>query len=69
MEIEREYYFHDAGCPANDFTEPNARGLKTCNDCAGVFDAVTGKGVATTDRRFDENYEEWLAAEHPEAVE
>lgn len=68
MELEREYYAHDPGCPGNRFTEPNSRGLKTCLDCAGVFDADTGKGVATTDRRFDENYEDWLAAEHPEKV-
>lgn len=65
MEIEREYYTHDGGCPAKNFTELNDRGLKTCIDCAGVFDEA-GKGVATTDRRFDENYEEWLAAEYPE---
>lgn len=68
MEVEREYYTHDGGCPADNFTELNDRGLKTCLDCAGVFDEA-GKGVATTDRRFDANYEEWLAAEHPEVVE
>lgn len=66
MEIEREYYVHDAGCPADRFEEPNGRGLKTCIDCAGVFDAETGKGVAYTDKRFDENYEEWKAAQGPE---
>lgn len=65
MEQEREYYTHDGGCPANNFTNLNERRLKTCLDCAGVFDK-DGKGVATTDRRFDENYEVWLEAEHPE---
>lgn len=69
MEIEREYYQHDGGCPADNFTETNDRGLKTCLDCAGVFDAKTGNGVATTDRRFDANYEVWKAAEHPEVEE
>lgn len=67
MEIEREYYQHDGGCPAKNFTE-RGRGLKTCDDCAGVFDEQ-GKGVATTDRRFDENYDEWKAHEHPETAE
>jgi hypothetical protein len=55
MEIIREYYEHDGMCPANNFTEKNARGLRTCLDCAGVFDEA-GKGVAVTDKRFDENY-------------
>lgn len=53
MEIIREYYEHDAMCPANNFTELNTRGVKTCLDCAGVFDK-DGKGVAVTDKRFDE---------------
>ena len=57
MEIDREYYVHDAGCPATNFYPPNARGLRTCKDCAGVFDAA-GKGVAITDKRFDEGYEQ-----------
>lgn len=52
--VEREYYQHDAMCPANNFTEPNERRMKTCLDCAGVFDAKTGKGLAITDKRFDE---------------
>lgn len=55
MEIEREYYAHDATCPANNFTEKNARGLRTCLDCAGVFDE-NDKGVAVTDKRFDEGW-------------
>jgi hypothetical protein len=54
-EIEREYYEHDADCSRKNFTPMNTRGLKTCLDCAGVFD-VEGKGVAVTDKRFDENY-------------
>jgi hypothetical protein len=62
MEIEREYYVHDAGCPAVNFHPTNARGLKHCIDCAGIFDAETGKGVAVTDTRFDENLEERRAA-------
>jgi len=65
MEIEREYYAHGNECTQKNFTEPNSRGLRTCRDCAGVFDK-DGKGVAVTDRRFDENYDEWKAAEHPE---
>jgi DNA-binding transcriptional MerR regulator len=55
MEIQREYYYHDAGCPANRFTEPNENDLRTCLDCAGIFDHK-GNGVCVTDRRFDENY-------------
>lgn len=56
MEIEREYYTHDNACPQNRFTPLNARGLKTCLDCAGIFDEE-GKGVALTDKRFDAEYE------------
>lgn len=55
MEIIREYYQHGAQCDAKTFTEKNERGLRTCLDCAGVFDEE-GKGVAVTDKRFDENY-------------
>lgn len=64
MEIERVYYEHDASCDKKDesFTELNDRGLKTCLQCAGVFDK-DGKGVATTDKRFDSNY---IAPEVPE---
>lgn len=60
MEIEREYYIHDAGCSEKNFAETNERDLKTCLDCAGVFDAKTGKGVSVTDKRFDEN---WVASD------
>lgn len=55
LSANREYYQHDGMCPTNRFTELNERGLKTCLDCAGVFDK-DGKGVAVTDKRFDENY-------------
>jgi hypothetical protein len=55
LEENREYYEHDALCDKKTFTPLNERGLKTCLDCAGVFDAE-GKGVAVTDKRFDENY-------------
>lgn len=55
MEEERVYYQHDANCDKKTFTEVNERGLKTCTQCAGVFDE-NGKGVATTDKRFDANY-------------
>lgn len=55
MEIDRIYYEHDITCNKDNFTEVNERGLRTCLDCAGVFDAE-GKGVAVTDKRFDENY-------------
>lgn len=55
MEIEREYYQHDAACPADDFHPENDRGLRTCKGCAGVFDKE-GKGVAVTDKRFDANW-------------
>ncbi len=58
MEIgPREYYVHNSDCTKKNFHPTNARGLRTCKDCAGVFD-TEGKGVATTDKRFDENYEE-----------
>lgn len=55
MDLEgfRIYYIHDSNCSEDNFTEPNSRGLRTCLDCAGIFDAE-GKGVATTDKRFDE---------------
>lgn len=52
---ERTYYEHDAECSKQNFTEENERGLRTCLDCAGVFDRE-GRGVAVTDKRFDENY-------------
>lgn len=55
-EIIREYYQHDALCPADEFTEPNDRGLQTCLGCNIVVDAKTKKGVAITDKRFDENW-------------
>lgn len=48
----RERYDHDATCSKKNFTEPNERGLRTCLDCAGVFDEK-GNGVAMTDKRFD----------------
>lgn len=56
-EIIREYYEHDADCSGENFHEANSRGLRTCIDCAGVFDEE-GKGVALTDYRFDENWDE-----------
>lgn len=52
MEFVREYYNHDLGCPQKNFTEKNDRNLRTCLDCAGVFDE-DGKGVCVTDKRFD----------------
>lgn len=54
MEIERVYYSHDAGCRPV-FYPPNPRNLQQCIDCAGIFD-MEGKGVAVTDKRFDEEY-------------
>lgn len=57
VEHERVYYVHDANCSKTNFTELNERGVKTCLDCAGIFDSQ-GNGVATTDKRFDEN---WVA--------
>jgi hypothetical protein len=55
IEIQREYYAHEAHCTQTNFWPMNARGLRTCKDCGGVFD-VEGKGVATTDVRFDERW-------------
>lgn len=55
LQDNREYYQHGASCDQKTFTELNERGLKTCIDCAGVFDK-DGKGVCVTDRRFDENW-------------
>lgn len=57
----RVFYQHGASCDGKSFTELNERGLKTCLDCAGIFDAE-GKGIAVTDRRLDENYDEWKAS-------
>lgn len=62
-EPQREYYFHDAECTEKNFTPLNDRGLKTCLDCSGVFDEF-GKGVATTDDRFDEHVN-WETLEFP----
>lgn len=62
MEIgPRTYYTHSSECSAKQFYEPNARGLRICKECAGIFDE-DGKGVAVTDKRFDENYEAQKAA-------
>ena len=55
MEWERVYYIHDSKCSKTNFAPENERGLRTCLDCSGVFDK-DGKGVATTDKRFDANY-------------
>lgn len=52
LESQRVYYEHDAACSQTNFTAENEKGLRTCLDCAGVFDA-SGKGVAVTDKRFD----------------
>lgn len=52
MDIERVYYEHEAQCDKKSFHPANARGLRTCKDCAGVFDSA-GNGVAVTDKRFD----------------
>lgn len=52
LEANRVYYEHDADCSKENFTSVNDRGLKTCLDCAGIFDE-NGKGVAVTDKRFD----------------
>lgn len=56
MEIEREFYEHEPYCDKDNFSLPNERGLRLCNDCAGMFDK-DGNGVAVTDLRFDEGYE------------
>lgn len=48
-------YQHDPLCPAKRFTPPNPRGLRTCLDCAGIFDAA-GKGIDVLDRRLDADY-------------
>lgn len=52
MEVIREYYEHDVGCPATAFTEANEMGLRTCLGCAGIFDDA-GKGICVTDKRLD----------------
>lgn len=48
----RVFYIHDSNCSKRNFEEANSKGLRTCKDCAGIFDAA-GKGVAVTDKRFD----------------
>ena len=53
LEERRVYYIHEADCSKDNYTEVNERGLRTCLDCAGVFDG-NGHGVAVTDKRFDE---------------
>lgn len=45
------YYEHDANCSETQFSEV-VDGVKTCLECAGIFDAE-GKGIAATDKRFD----------------
>ncbi len=52
LEVGRVYYQHDNACDGKNFTPLNEVGLKTCLDCAGVFDKE-GKGVCVTDKRFD----------------
>lgn len=49
---ERQYYQHETNCSKNNFTPLNENELKTCLDCAGVFDK-DGKGVAVTSYKFD----------------
>lgn len=63
LERNREYYVHDSNCSGNNFADANGRGLKTCLECAGIFDAETGAGVCVTDKRFDEN---WVPPTAPE---
>lgn len=53
MNVERVYYTHDSNCSETNFTAANDVGLRTCLDCAGIFDA-NNKGVCVTDKRFDE---------------
>lgn len=45
------YYEHEIQCSGTNFTDL-VDGVKTCLDCAGIFDA-DGKGIAATDKRFD----------------
>lgn len=52
LESQRVFYEHEGDCSRKNFTVVNERGLKTCLDCAGIFDSA-GKGVAVTDKRFD----------------
>lgn len=52
IEIIREYYEHDGACDAKTWGPTNARGLKRCLDCSGIFNEH-GIGVAVTDKRFD----------------
>ena len=52
LEDDRVYYTHDSNCSEKNFTELNDKGLKTCLDCAGVFDE-NGNGVCVTSKKFD----------------
>jgi hypothetical protein len=49
---DRIFYEHDADCSKTNFTDSNEDKLRTCLDCAGVFDSE-GNGIAVTDKRFD----------------
>lgn len=53
IEELRVFYEHDTECTGKSFYPVNEKGLRTCKECSGVFDAK-GKGVAVTDKRFDE---------------
>ena len=55
--ISQVHYEHDSNCSKKRFTALNDRGLKTCLECAGIFDEK-GNGVRVDDYRFDKNYEE-----------
>ena len=55
LEANREYYQHGPLCDGKTFTELNERGVKTCIDCAGIFDK-DGKGIAVTSKRLDANW-------------
>lgn len=65
IEVERVFYEHENRCDRKTFGPVDEiTGLKKCLDCAGVFDK-DGKGVAVTDKRFDE----WRYNNEDEPVE
>lgn len=53
MEIIRVRYEHNVSCSKSNFLEPNDRGLRTCVDCAGIFDEKD-VGIIITSKLMDE---------------
>ena len=52
LEENRVYYQHELWCTTDNWAPEETNGMRTCLDCAGVFDK-DGKGVCVTSKKFD----------------